>query len=249
MSDGAGAGAGGAGAGEGGAGADGGQQGTDGQQQQDAAAVAAAAAAAAQGGEGDGQELDASKWPKEAQEALQRVRDEAAKNRIKARDAETAAEAKHKELLDKLTQVLNPDAAAGTQVTLEQATKQVEAVTSERDGARVDGQLIAEAWAQGLDPAKLDFLRFTLSKSDTFTKLDPAKEGWRASLKELVTQAVTADTSLKASGAQGTGQGEFIGDGQGSQSVTREQFASMSLAEKSKLRQSDPEAYARLVAA
>lgn len=193
-------------------------------------------------------DLDTSAWPEAAREALAKVRDEAAKNRIKARDTETELNEAKKAVkaLEAIQKALG-GGEEGEQPTMEQLGKQVGDLTGERDAARIEAELLRTAWASGVDPAKLQYLEFTLSKTDAFKTLNTTTEGWRDTLKTLVTQAVAQDATLKATGARGTGDGQFGGAEQQAQTVTREQFMSMSLAQRTQLKQANPALYAELM--
>lgn len=212
-------------------------------------AARAAAAAAAKGGKGDEGEGDGddSPWtdPKKAQAEIERLRRERGDERIAAK--QQAADEARKDLLQTLTKALGGE-VEGETPTVEGLSKTLETVTSERDRAHVDKGVVLEAWQQGVDPARLEYLQFMLTKRADFGKISAADENLGATLKTMISEEIAKDSSLKAPGAaRGSGDTQFGGAGD-AKTYTAEQFKQMSLAERTELFRTNRAEYDRLVA-
>jgi len=223
----------------------------------DAAAQAAAAAAADAGagaGAGDANAADAGAGdegklsdPVWVKAELARLRNENAKQRVGAK-AQAAAEAKS-ELLATLTAALDPAAAAkGQQLTVEQASEQLTAASTERDDAKREAAIVREAWKLGVDPAKLDYLQFTLSRNADIVGADVADSTALAGmLNAAIADAITKDSTLKLSGAAfGSGVDQHGGAG-ASATITKEQWDGMSYTQRLALYNENKAEYDRLV--
>ena len=238
-------------------GATGGDSGGDAAAQQAAADAAAQAAAAANGdaGAGDANAADAGKGDEQSKlndpvwvaAEFARLRAENAKQRVGAKAA-AAAEAKS-ELLATLTAALDPEAAAkGQQLTVEQASEQLTAASTERDAAVRDTAIVREAWKLGVDPAKLDYLQFTLARNADIANADVADSTALAGmLNAAIAEAITKDSTLKLSGAAfGSGVDQHGGAG-ASATITKEQWDGMSYQQRLALYNETKAEYDRLV--
>jgi len=214
----------------------------------DAAAAGAGAGAgdanAAGAGDGDEGKLSDPVW---VRAELARLRGENAKQRVGAKAA-AAAEAKS-ELLATLTAALDPEAAAkGQQMTVEQASEQLTAASTERDDAKREAAIVREAWKLGVDPAKLDYLQFTLARNADIKGADVADSAALAGmLNAAIAEAITKDSSLKLSGAAfGSGVDQHGGAG-ASATITKEQWDGMSYTQRLALYNENKAEYDRLV--
>ena len=214
----------------------------------DKAAADKAAADAAANGTGDGgANGDDSPWndPEKAKREIDRLRRENGDARMNAK-REAAAEARS-ELLKELGKFIDP--ASGDEApTAEALAAKVVDANVERDDAKRDAALVVAAVEAGVDVARLDYLRFILSRRAEFSAIDPADAEAGATLKTLISEEITKDSSLKTSGtARGTGDTQFGGANSGKQ-ITLDEFKAMSLAERTELYRSNRAEYDRLVA-
>lgn len=229
----------------------------------DQRAAADATAAAQQGqqgeqqqGEQQQQQQEQEPWadPVKAKAEIDRLRRERGDERMDAK--RKAAEDARKELLQTLTKALDPDAKDGQPATVEGLTASLQQTSTQLQ--QTQGQVgtlskelavTKEAWKQGVDPRKLDYLAFTLTRRSDFAQLDPAADDFSTKLSAVITQAITEDSSLKLSGAAvGTGAEQFGGANGSPQSLTKEQFAALPVAEKSRLFQTNRAEFDRLSA-
>lgn len=237
-------------------GATGGDSGGDAAAQQAAAdAAAQAAAAGGDAGAGDANAADAAKGdeasklndPTWVAAEFARLRAENAKQRVGAKAA-AAAEAKS-ELLATLTAALDPEAAAkGQQLTIEQASEQLTATSTERDAAIRETAIVREAWKLGVDPAKLDYLQFTLSRNADIANADVADgAALGGMLNAAIAEAITKDSTLKLSGAAiGSGVDQHGGAG-ASATITKSDWDSMNYVQRLALYNENRAEYDRLV--
>lgn len=218
------------------------------------AAATGAAAAPAAPAAGEPQAVDMTGWPQAAIDAYNRRDGDAKRYQAEAGDKRVAGKATAHEagkseatqdIAKALLGVLGVELPGEEQATPEQLAEQVGNVTSERDAARTDAALARVALDLGLDPAKLDYVAFKLSKDSA---LDPNSSDFADKIKASVTALVAADATLKRSGTvQASGVQDLAGSG-GNDTITPEKFAAMSMIERSKLRQTDQATYDRLVA-
>lgn len=194
------------------------------------------------------EQQNAEPWkdPDAAKAEIERLRKENGDSRINAKN--TAREEGKTEAQTALAKALAPllgiELEGEQQATPEQLAEQVGSVTTERDEARVDATLTRTAWELGVDPSKLDYVAFKLRKTGA---LDPTVDDFAGKLKSSITALVAEDATLKRSGTvQASGVENLAGSG-GSDTVTPEKFAGMTLMERSELRKSDPATYDRLV--
>lgn len=195
-----------------------------------------------------GEQQNTEPWndPAAAKAEIERLRKENGDSRINAKN--TAREEGKTEAQTALAKALAPllgiELPGEQPATPEQLAEQVGNVTSERDAARVDAALTRTAWELGVDPSKLDYIAFKLSKTG---ELDPNADDFAGKLKTSITALVAEDATLKRSGTvQASGVENLAGSG-GSDTITPEKFANMSLAERSELRKTDQATYDRLV--
>lgn len=196
--------------------------------------------------QGEPQSTEPWNDPAAAKAEIERLRKENGDSRINAKN--TAREEGKTEAQAALAKALAPllgiELPGEQPATPEQLAEQVGNVTGERDAARLDAALTRTAWELGVDPAKLDYLAFKLSKTG---ELDPNADDFAGKLKSSITALVAEDATLKRSGTvQASGVENLAGSG-GSDTITPEKFANMSLAERSELRKTDQATYDRLV--
>jgi len=239
------------------------QQGGDGQQQQNGQQGGEQQQGSQQQGEqqqqNDQQQNEPWADPVKARAEIERLRRERGDERMNAK-----REARNEGFIAGLKQFateaelgVDLEGKSADQIidALKQGLTSSGAAVQERDQARQqarDTQLelavVREAWKQGVDPKKLDYLSFTLTRRDDFGQLDPTASDFSGKLAGVIGQAITEDSSLKLSGAaQGTGAEQF-GGANGSTALTKEQFAALPLAEKSRLYRENRSEFDRLSA-
>lgn len=211
-------------------------------------AAAAAAAAAAPAGAGDNDAPDEKPWsdPAKAEREILKLRKEAGDQRINAK--KTAADEARTELLATLTKALDPNAAKDAPpATVETLTAKVADLGSAVNEGKRATELATVAWQQGLDPAKADYLQFKLARNADYAKLDPADAKFSTKLGALVTAEVTADPSLKLSGAA-LGSTVDQPGGTGKATMTKDQFDKLPYTEMLALYSTNKPEYDRLKA-
>ncbi|MEU3613124.1 hypothetical protein ABZ725_12565 [Streptomyces sp. NPDC006872] len=178
--------------------------------------------------------------------------DPAAEQRATAAEqAAQQAKTERDDLLGALRKVLDPSGAAGEQ----DPAKLAEQATSERDTAlaearrlRVELAAHQAAHKSGADPARLLDSRSVAAQLES---LDPADTKFGEKLDAVIAAAVEANPLLRAGGTLPAGPpigGADFTPG-APQTVTPEQFARMSYADRVELHQSDPDLYRQLSAA
>lgn len=167
---------------------------------------------------------------------LAQARAEAGKTRITAK--ERAADEARTELAKQLMSVLDPEGAATKQATPEQLMEQLTAEQARARQTAVELAVYRAAATAGADPdALLDSRSFAQAVAD----LDPSDS---AGITAAITAAVQANPRYALAPAGPTRGGtEFSAQ---PQTVTREQFAGMTNAQRVQLFQTDPDTYARL---
>ncbi|HZF90432.1 hypothetical protein [Streptomyces sp.] len=177
--------------------------------------------------------------------------DPAAEQRAtEAEQAAQRAQAERDELLAALRSVLDPSGAAGEQdpaKLAEQAATERDAALAEARQLRVELAAHQAAHKAGADPARLLDSR-TVEKQ--LAALDPTDPKFAEQLDTVIAAAVEANPLLRAEGtapAPPKGGADFTPGTP--QTVTPEQFARMTYAQRVELHQSDPDLYARLSAA
>ncbi|CAL9296781.1 hypothetical protein [Streptomyces sp. SudanB25_2051] len=177
--------------------------------------------------------------------------DPAAEQRAtEAEQAAQRAQAERDELLAALRSVLDPSGAAGEQdpaKLAEQAATERDAALAEARQLRVELAAHQAAHKAGADPARLLDSR-TVEKQ--LAALDPTDPKFAEQLDTVIAAAVEANPLLRAEAtapAPPKGGADFTPGAP--QTVTPEQFARMTYAQRVELHQSDPDLYARLSAA
>lgn len=191
--------------------------------------------------------------PEKAKLEIERLRRENGDARINAK--KTAADEARKELLETLTAALDPEAAkAGQPATVEQLVAQLQTTSTERDTAKAETStaarelaIVREAWKQGVDPSKLEYLSFTLSRRADFGTKTPDSEDFGATLSAVITEEITKDQSLRASGAHtGTGAPQF-GGAAGVGAMSKAEFDGLDYSKRLELYTNNRTEYDRLV--
>lgn len=180
--------------------------------------------------------------PDTAKAEIERLRRENGDARIEAKNQ--AAEDARREQLLQFAKVLGFEIPGEEPPTIDSLTQKVQASSEREQAATHDAALVQEAWDQGVNPAKLEYLRYLVGKQ-TF---EVGTKEYGAKLKEAIAGEIAKDSTLKLSGA-GTASGvaSFAG-GDGQKPITKEQFDGMTMAERTKLYQTDKTAYDRLTA-
>lgn len=191
-------------------------------------------------------EVIAEPWndPAAAKAEIEKLRKENGDARVNAKAA--AKTEGQTELAKALAPLLGIELPGEQAATPEQLTQQVTTVTTERDTARFDAAVAQAAWAAGIDPSKADYLAFKLSKNPDIAGADPTSAEFAGKLKASIDGLMAEDATLKRSGTvQASGVEAPAGSG-GSDTITPEKFANMSMAERTKLYQTDRATYDRL---
>lgn len=218
-----------------------------------------AAAASTEGAEGgdEGREPTAAqiaKWGSvEAAKEVQRLTRKLGDDRMTSK-ANAATEATQKTLAA-VVEALGIKLPGSEAPTLESVTKQlgeaggtITETTTQRDAALKSLAVTQAAWAEGVNPEKLDYLEFKLGKDADFQKIDTTKPGYEGKVKAAIAAITAADSTLKLAGQVQRSGAESFGGASGDDAITKSGFAAMSMAQRTALKQSNPAAYARLVA-
>lgn len=195
-------------------------------------------------------EEGAEPWndPATAREMIERLRRENGASRTNAK-AQAAQEAKT-EVLSEIAKALGlaQDEAPtleGVQGELQTVAQDRDTISTERDVARAETSIVREAWEQGVDPKRLDYLHFLLARRTDLKDAQP--DTLDATIKAAVADEIAKDASLKVSGAQiGTGGAGF--GGSDAQAMTKEEFQRLPLREQTRIYRDNPAEYARLTA-
>lgn len=236
----------------------------------DAAAAAAsttaaadqAAATATEGAENTDTGPDAGREPTAAQIAkwgtveaareIQRLSREDGDRRMQSK-ANAAAAAKQ-ETLDAVAVALGiktgkePATLEGLTTQLTEASGTITETTGKLSATQKALAITQAAWAEGVNPEKLDYLEFKLGKDADFQKIDTTKPGYEGKVKAAIAAVIAADSTLKLAGQVQRSGAESFGGASGDDAITKAGFAAMSMAARTALKQSNPAAYARLVA-
>jgi hypothetical protein len=225
----------------------------------DAAAADAAAAstdadtdAAAMGSEPTAAQI--AKWGSpEAAKEVQRLTRKLGDDRMTSK-ANAAAEATQK-TLDAVAVALGIKTTDKAPATLESVTAQlteaggtITETTTQLDTARKSLALTQAAWAEGVNPEKMDYLEFKLGKDAEFQKIDATKPGYEGKVKAAIAALTAADSTLKLAGQVQKSGAESFSGASGDDAITKSGFGAMSMQARTALKQSNPAAYARLVA-
>lgn len=186
--------------------------------------------------------------PEKARETIQRLRRENGASRTNAK-AQAAQEAKT-EVLSEIAKALGlaPEEAPtleGVQTELSTVAQERDMTAAQRDEARREATIIREAWAAGVNPARLDYVQFLLARRADLKDAQP--DTLDATIKAAIADEIAKDASLKVSGAQiGTGGAGF--GGSDAQAMTKEEFQKLPLREQTRIYRDNPAEYARLTA-
>lgn len=194
---------------------------------------------------------NAEPWndPKKAKETIESLRRENGKERADAKAK--AAEEARKEVLASIAKALGGEEGdpaptlEGVAAELSTRTQERDMTAAERDSARQETAIVREAWAQGVNPSRLEYVQFLLARRADLKDAQPTDLS--ATIKAAITDEITKDPSLKVSGAQiGTGGGGF--GGSGAEAMTKDEFARLPMREQTRIYRDNPAEYARLTA-
>lgn len=186
--------------------------------------------------------------PEAAKAEIEKLRKENGDQRINAKNAarDEGKTAATQDIAKALLGVLGVELPGDKPATPEQLAEQVGAVTTERDTARFDAAVAQAAWQAGVDPERADYLAFKLSKSADLAGVDPTSPEFGDKLKASITSLMAEDATLKRSGtATASGVENLAGSG-GSDTITPEKFAQMSITERTNLYKTDRATYDKL---
>ena len=178
--------------------------------------------------------------------------DPAAEQRATAAEqAAQQAKTERDDLLGALRKVLDPSGAAGEQdpaKLAEQATTERDTALAEARRLRVELAAHQAAHKSAADPARLLDSRSVATQLEA---LDPTDAKFGEQLDAVIVAAVEANPLLRASGTLPAGPPKGGADFTpgAPQTVTPEQFARLSYADRVELHQSDPDLYRQLSAA
>lgn len=190
---------------------------------------------------------DDSPWndPAKARAEIERLRRERGDERIQAK--KNAADEARKELLQTLTQALDPEAASkGEQLTLEDATAKLTEASEQIVNVKRESAVIAEAWKLGVDPARIEFLQFQLAKNADFKSLDIDSEDFGGKLSSVISAEIAKDSTLKLSGAVLASGVDQHGGSSSASTITKAEFAAMPYAKRLELYNTNRAEYDRL---
>lgn len=197
---------------------------------------------------------DDSPWndPAKAKAEIERLRRERGDERIEAK--RNAAEEARKDVLNALTVALGGNPDGQQPPTVEALTEQVGTVTGELDAARTaaadakrSAAIVRAAVAAGVNPARLDYVEFLLSKQDAISGASPDGAEFSGTLTAAITHVIANDPSLKVPGASvGTGGPGFSGTGAAGQ-MTKTEFDALPYAKRADLYRTNRAEYDRLV--
>lgn len=203
--------------------------------------------------------IDTSGWPDDARQTYERqqrdiesLRRERGDERINAKN-QAAQDGARKALAEaaklaglEIPGLTDADEGAGDPKALAQ---QITQTASERDGAIREAAIVRAAMEARVDPTKLDYLQFQLARDPQVKALDVASADLGAKLRASIDTLVAADATLKLAGTAVASGVENLGGSNGSDTITPEAFARMSIADKTDLYHKDQATYQRLVAA
>ena len=214
-------------------------------------AAAAAAAAPAPSADADkGGAVDMTGWPAEAVEAIEKAnkaaagyQKEAGNQRINAK--KSAAEAATKAAVKAINDTLGIETPDDAPATIEQVTAEVGKTKTELADTKRGAAVTTEAWAQGIDPAKADYLQFKLSKNAEFSAIDMTADDSGDKVRAAVAAQIAADPTLKLTGgAKASGVEELAGGSV--TTITPEAWAQMSMAKRAEIYKTDKATYDKL---
>jgi hypothetical protein len=211
-------------------------------------------AGAPENGAPAGQGVDTSGWSDDARTAYEKqqreiesLRRERGDERIQAKNNARAEghQAAEQSITEKLLQALGVK-EGGEAPTVEGLTQQVGAVTTERDTAARQAALYRAALDARIDPSKLEYVEFLLSKDATVAGISATDANLSGTIRTAIDTIVSKDATLRQSGtAQGSGVESHGGTG-GADTITIEAFRGMNMPERAALREKNPDLYRRL---
>ncbi|WNM65415.1 scaffolding protein [Microbacterium phage Phonegingi] len=197
---------------------------------------------------------DDSPWndPVKAKAEIERLRRERGDERIQAK--QNAADEARTDLANAILVALGKQPGGDTPPTVESLTETVGTITGERDAAQTEAAnakrsaaIVRAAVAAGINPARLDYVEFLLSKQETISGASPDDAAFGGTLTAAITQAIANDPSLKTPGASiGTGGPGFSGTGAAGQ-MTKSEFDALPYAKRADLYRTNRAEYDRLV--
>lgn len=193
------------------------------------------------------QKADENPWadPEKAKREIERLRRENGDARINAKKA--AADEARQQLLESITAVLDPEAAQnGKPLSIEEVSAKLDEASAARDAAIFENRLLAESWKHNINPEKMDYLRFVLSKSDTLKSVNVNDGEFGAILESAIAEAISKDSTLKAVGTAKVSGAETFSGSESGATITKAQFDAMSYVDRVKLYQTDRSTYDRL---
>lgn len=183
--------------------------------------------------------------PEKARREIERLRRENGDARINAK--KTAAEEARQDLLKTLTLALDPESAQKEKpLSIEEVSAKLNEASSARDQALFDSKFISEAWKQGINPEKMDYLRFVISRSDTLKSSSPTDEAFGAILESTIAEAVGKDSSLKSVGTAPVSGAETFSGSESGATITKAEFDKMTYSQRAELYKTDRSTYDRL---
>ena len=220
---------------------------------QSAADAASADDAGATGSEPTAAQI--AKWGTvEAAKEVQRLTRKLGDDRMTSK-ANAAAEATQK-TLDAVAVALGIKTSDKAPATLEGLTAQlteaggtITETTTQRDTAVKALALTQAAWAEGVNPEKMDYLEFKLGKDAEFQKIDATKPGYEGKVKAAIAALTAADSTLKLAGQVQKSGAESFSGASGDDAITKEQFSAMSMKARNRLYIESPANYKRLTEA
>lgn len=194
------------------------------------------------------------KWGSEAAaREIQRLTADAGKARVTSKA--NAAAAATQETLDALAVALGIKPGKET-ATLESVTAQlneaggtITETTTQRDAATKSLTLTKAAWAEGVNPEKMDYLEFKLGKDADFQALDATESGYEGKVKAAIAALTAADSTFKLAGQVNKSGAESFSGASGDDAITKEQFSAMSMKARNRLYIESPANYKRLTEA
>lgn len=163
---------------------------------------------------------DMTGWPQAAIDAWNtsdaarhRLQQEAGNARTQAKDAARAEgiEAGKSDALAELAKVLGPALGLTTgeqaptveslTATVTERTGELEAARTDLTNARREAALVRAAWDAGIDPTRMGYLEYLVSKDATLAAADPTADTFGATLKASIDGLVAQDATLKRAGS------------------------------------------------
>lgn len=186
-----------------------------------------------------------SPWadPEKAQAEIERLRRENANNRVNAK--KQAAEEARQEMLKEFQKLLNPEASDSEAPSVEDLSKEL---STERENARMAALELAVYREASRDKLNAERILNSRSFFNQTKDLDPKSDDFGSKLAEVLKTEVKNDPTLKLTGGTTvSGAEQHGGSGEQQQTVTKEQFASMSVEQRTDLFRKNRALYDQLV--